>query len=37
MSASGASKLISKLLDLKVIVPVLNHGKGKYHFNINGV
>ena len=37
MSASGASKLISKLLDLKVIIPVLKHGKGKYCFNINGV
>lgn len=37
MSSSGASKLISKLLDTKVIVPVLNHGKGKYCFNINEV
>ena len=34
MSSSGASKLISKLLDLKIIKPVLGHGKGKYCFNI---
>ncbi len=37
MSPSGASKLISKLLELKVIVPISNHGKGKYVFNIKGV
>lgn len=37
MSPSGASKLISKLLDLQVIKPVLGHGKGKYCFNIVGV
>ena len=37
MSPSGASKLISKLLDLKIIKPVLGHGKGKYCFNIVGV
>ena len=35
MSPSGASKLISKLLDKKVIIQVLKHGKGKYCFNIN--
>ena len=35
MSPSGASKLISKLLDTKVIIQVLKHGKGKYCFNIN--
>lgn len=34
ISASGASKLISKLLDLKIIIPVFGHGKGKYIFNI---
>ena len=34
MSSSGASKLISKLLDLKIIKPVLGHGKGKYCFSI---
>ena len=37
MSPSGASKLISKLLDAKVIIQVLKHGKGKYCFNINRV
>ena len=37
MSPSGASKLISKLLDTKVIIQVLKHGKGKYCFNINRV
>lgn len=37
MSPSGASKLISRLLDIKVIVPVLKHGKGKYCFNVTGV
>lgn len=37
LSASGASKLISKLLNLKIIIPVSGHGKGKYCFNINGV
>lgn len=37
LSSSGASKLISKLLDLKIIIPVLGHGKGKYCFNIVGV
>ena len=37
MSSSGASKLISKLLDTKVIIQVSKHGKGKYCFNINGV
>ena len=35
MSPSGASKLISKLLDTKVIIQVLKHEKGKYCFNIN--
>ena len=33
MSPSGASKLISKLLDAKIIIKVLKHGKGKYCFN----
>ena len=33
MSPSGASKLISKLLDTKIIIKVLKHGKGKYCFN----
>ena len=37
MSTSGASKLISKLLELQIIKPVLGHGKGKYCFNIVGV
>lgn len=37
LSSSGASKLISKLLDLNVIIPILGHGKGKYCFNITGV
>ena len=37
LSSSGASKLISKLTDLKIIIPVLGHGKGKYCFNITGV
>lgn len=37
MSPSGASKLISKLLDAKIIIKVLKHGKGKYCFNINRV
>ena len=34
MSPSGASKLISKLLDLQIIKPISGHGKGKYIFNI---
>lgn len=33
-SESGTSKFITKLLNLKIIVPVKNHGKGKYRFNI---
>ena len=33
MSHSGAKKLISKLLDTKIIIKVLKHGKGKYSFN----
>lgn len=37
ISPSGASKLISKLLELKVIIPISNHGKGKYIFNIDGI
>ena len=37
MSSSGASKLISRLLELKIIKPVFGHGKGKYCFNIVGV
>ncbi len=37
ISPAGASKLISKLLEFKVIRPVLGHGKGKYCFNITGV
>ena len=37
ISPAGASKLISNLLDLQVIIPVLGHGKGKYCFNITGV
>ena len=37
MSPSGASKLISKLLELQIIKPVFGHGKGKYCFNIVGV
>ena len=37
MSSSGASKLISKLLELQIIKPVFGHGKGKYCFNIVGV
>ena len=36
-SASGASKVISKLLDLQVIKPVLGYGKGKYCLNVTGV
>ena len=35
ISPSGASKLISKLLDTKVIIQVFKHGKGKYRFNID--
>lgn len=34
MSSSGASKLISKLLDLQIIKPIFGHGKGKYCFII---
>lgn len=37
MSPSGASKLISKLIEYKVIIPTANRGKGKYIFNIKGV
>ncbi len=37
MSPSGASKLISKLLEFKVIIPIYSHGKGKYIFNIKGI
>ena len=37
MSPSGASKLISKLLELQIIKPFFGHGKGKYCFNIVGV
>ena len=37
MSSSGASKLISKLLDFQIIRPVFGYGKGKYCFNIVGV
>ena len=37
MSSSGASKLISKLLELQIIKPVFGHGKGKYCLNIVGV
>ena len=37
ISPAGASKLISNLLDLQVIIPVLGHGKGKYCFNLTGV
>ena len=35
ISPSGASKLISELLDKKLIIQVLKHGKGKYRFNID--
>ena len=34
LSPSGASKLIVKLLDLKIIIPISGHGKGKYQLNI---
>jgi len=37
ISPSRASKLISKLLKLKVIIPISNHGKGKYIFYIRGI
>lgn len=37
LSPSGASKLISKLLELSVIIPVNNHGKGKYKLNIKDI
>lgn len=37
LSPSGASKLIKKLLEIGVIIPVNKHGKGKYHFNIKGL
>jgi len=37
LSSSGASKLISKLLNLQIIKSVSGHGKGKYCFNIDGV
>ena len=35
ISPSGASKLISELLDKKLLIQVLKHGKGKYRFNID--
>ena len=34
MSNSGASKLIKTLCEMNIIVPVKNHGKGNYNFNI---
>ena len=37
LSPSGASKLISRLLELSVIIPVNNHGKGKYKLNIKDI
>ena len=37
ISPSGASKLIYKLLELKVIIPISNNGKGKYIFNRKGI
>lgn len=37
LSSSGATKLISKLLNLQIIKSVSGHGKGKYCFNIDGV
>jgi fido (protein-threonine AMPylation protein) len=33
LSVSGASKLISKLLTSKIIMPVTGYGKGRYRFN----
>ena len=35
ISPSGASKLISELLDKMLLIQVLKHGKGKYRFNID--
>ena len=35
ISPSGASKVISELLDKKLIIQVLKQGKGKYRFNID--
>lgn len=34
LKSSGASKLISVLLDSNVIEPVSGKGKGKYIFNL---
>lgn len=34
LSPTGASNLISRLLELRIIIPVKNYGKGKYCFNI---
>ena len=37
LSPTGASNLISRLLELGIIIPVENHGKGKYCFNIEEI
>ena len=33
LTASPASELIKKMLELNLIAPVSGHGKGKYLFN----
>ena len=33
LKSSSSSKLITNLLQTKIIIPVLGHGKGKYKFN----
>ena len=34
LKGSGASKLLSNLLQAEIIEPVSGHGKGKYKFKI---
>ncbi len=33
LKSSSSSKLITNLLQRKIIIPVVGHGKGKYKFN----
>lgn len=33
LKSSSSSKLITNLLQIKIIIPVIGHGKGKYKFN----
>lgn len=37
ISPSGASKFLKILLDLKIIISVKNHDKGKYCFNVKNI